>query len=243
VLLGAGLALVVTGARTPAWWLPLVAAGIVALGLFAWWERHAADPVVDLRLFANRAFSAGSLIIGLQNFAMYALLFELPLVFATSFGANAAQSGRALLAMTLAMVVGSVVGGRVASAIGSRRAALLGAMVSLAGGLVLMLQPLASVTGSLPALLPLGLGLGLTTPAANTALMTAARAGQSGMASALSGTMRYIGGIAGVAVVSAIVSGDDLLAAHSQAAVIFASALGLATMLAALIPSKPGAAR
>lgn len=81
---------------------------------FAWWERRAADPVVDLRLFTHRAFTAGTLIAGLQNFTIYALLFELPVVFSRGFCATPAQSGRALPALTLAMVAGSMLGGRVA---------------------------------------------------------------------------------------------------------------------------------
>lgn len=243
VLLGLGLVLVVIGARSPALWLPLVGTGLATLFAFVWWERRATDPVVDLRLFMHRAFTAGTLIVGLQNFAMYALLFELPVVFSRSFGATSAQSGRALLALTLAMVVGSMLGGRVAGAIGSRKGALFGSLVAFAGGVLLALRPLAGVTDSLPALLVLGFGLGFTTPAATAALMAVARPGESGMASAVSSTMRYLGGIAGVAVVSALVAGDDILAAHRSAAVVFALALGLATALATVIPRHKVSAR
>ncbi len=242
VLLGMGLTLVVIGARTPSLGLPVVVAGLATLFAFAWWERRVADPVVDLKLFTRRAFAAGTLIVGLQNFAMYALLFELPLVFSHSFGATSAESGRALLALTLAMVLGSGIGGRIAGRFGLRKAAVIGASIALAGGAVLVRLPLTSVMGAFPALVLLGFGLGLTTPAANATLMSAVHAGESGMASAASSTVRYLGGIAGVAVVSAMASGQDLLVAHEQGAVIFALALAIALALAALIPHKAGAA-
>ena len=43
-------------------------------------ERRAADPVIAFEIFGARAFTAGTLLICLQNLVMYALLFELPLV-------------------------------------------------------------------------------------------------------------------------------------------------------------------
>lgn len=238
LLLGSGLTLVVVAAWTPAHWLPTVGAGLAVLLVFGWWERRAADPVIDLRLFGRPAFAAGCLIIGLQNFAMYALLFELPLVFTRSFGATSAQVGRALLALTLAMVCGSMAGGRVTGRLGARRAALLGTAVALAGGGLLVLLPIDSVAGALPAMVLLGLGLGLSTPAATSALMAAAPARDSGMASAMQGTVRYLGGIGGIALVSAMVTGKDLVAAHQHSASIHAAVLGLALVLAALIPDK-----
>lgn len=237
-LLGAGLALIVIGVRIPSLWLPLMLCGIGLLLVFGWWERHAADPVVNLKLFTRREFAAGSLIIGLQNFAMYALLFELPLVFARSFGATSAETGRVLLAMTLAMVAGSIFGGRIAGRLGPRRTAIIGAACALAGGVLMAAIPLESVQGSLVELLALGLGLGLSTPAANAALMSAVHHGESGMASAVSGTVRYLGGIAGVAFVSIMVKHDSLLDAHRHSSVIFACALGLALVLATLIPGE-----
>lgn len=235
-LLGLGLSLLVIGVRDLQAWAPLVGLAVVLLAAFVWWERRASDPVIDLRLLSRRAFAAGAGIVGLQNFAMYALLFELPVVFARSFQATPAQSGRVLLAMTLAMVVGSTLGGQLAARLGPRRAAMTGTAVALVGSL-LLLVPLVGLQSFLPALLALGLGLGLSTPAANAASMAAAQPHESGMASAASGTLRYLGGIAGVAMVSALAAGDDLLAAMHTSAWVFAAALGLAALLATRIPS------
>lgn len=238
-LLGCGLALLVTGARSPDARLPMLALALPLLGVFVWWEGRAADPVIDLRLFSRRAFTAGTCIVGLQNFAMYALLFELPLVFSHVFDATPAQSGQTLLALTLTMVLGSTAGGHAATRLGHRRAAMVGTSVALAGGCLLLL-PLRSLSSCVPALLLLGLGLGLSTPAANAASMAAAQAHESGMASAVSGTLRYLGGVAGVATVATLASGDDLLRALHQSTLFFALALALACVLAALIPERSG---
>lgn len=236
-LLGLGLALLVIGARNREGWLPMASVALVLLVTFVWWERRAKDPVIDMRLFSRRAFAAGVGIVGLQNFAMYALLFELPVVFAQNFQATPAQTGRALLTMTFSMVVGSTLGGHLAARLGSRRAAMTGTAVALLGGL-LLLVPLVGLQSFLPALLALGLGLGLSTPAANSASMAAAKPHESGMASAVSGTLRYLGGVSGVAMVTALASGDDLIHALHVSAVIFVVVLGLAWLLATLIPSS-----
>lgn len=237
-LLGAALAMVVIGFSVPAGRMALLCGGLALLVVFGLWEHRVQDPVVDLRLFMRPAFSAGTLVIGLQNFAMYALLFELPLVFSHSFGATSAQSGRTLLALTLAMVTGSLAIGGVAVSLGSRSAAVIGASVALAGGVLLAMTPLSSATSVIPALLLLGLGLGLTTPAANAAAMSAALPQDSGMAAAVSSTMRHLGGIAGIAVVGTMMSGDDLVAAHQRSSVIFAAALAIALVLTFWIPRK-----
>jgi MFS family permease len=237
-LLGAGLSLIVIGVRTPSLWLPLVVSGLGLLLVFASWEGNAADPIVDLGLFRRRGFAAGSFIIGLQNFAIYALLFELPLVFSRSFGATSAELGHALFALTLAMVIGSIIGGRLAGNRGPRKIAVIGGSVALAGGVVMALIPLASVKGALLELLALGLGVGLCSPAATAALMSVVSADESGMASAVASTVRYLGGIAGVGFVSTMVKDDSPLVAHQHDSVILACALALALALASVIPRK-----
>src|SRR5690606_18645822 len=58
----------------------LLGACAVLVVPLVWWERRAGDPVVALGLFASAAFTAGSLLIALQNLVLYTLLFELPQV-------------------------------------------------------------------------------------------------------------------------------------------------------------------
>lgn len=214
----------------------MIGMGICAMLGFFWWELRTVDPVIDLKLFTRRAFTAGACIVGLQNFAMYALLFELPLVFSYNFHASPAQSGRALLALTLAMVIGSTIGGHTAARIGHRNAALIGTTVALIGGILLSLNPLISVAASFPMLLTLGLGLGLSTPAANSASMSAVRGSESGMGSAVCGTLRYLGGVMGVAMVSALASAHEMIQVLQISSGAFVLALALAVALAFSIP-------
>src|SRR5262249_24984681 len=81
-LLAMGLTVTIVALRTSgsAAWL-VGAAGAVLLIVFPLWERRAASPVIDFSLLKRGAFLGGTLIIALQNMAMYPLLFQLPVFF------------------------------------------------------------------------------------------------------------------------------------------------------------------
>jgi MFS family permease len=215
----------------------MAALGAAVLVLFFVWERRAANPVIDPSLFRARAFAMGVSVVGLQNLAMYALLFELPIVLARAFGSDARTSGRVLVALTLAMVAGSMSGGRVVGRLGERQGALLGSSVAVVGMLLIAWRPLASAIDLLPGLGVLGLGIGLCTPAVQTALMGSIDRARSGMAAGVSSTGRYLGGVIGVGVVSTLLHGDDVLAAHRTAAFVLTGVLVLALAAAAALPT------
>src|SRR4029450_7225330 len=102
------------------------------------WERRAAARVVECGLFARRAFTAGNAVVGLQNIAMYALLFQLPIFFEQVRGIRSGTSGRSISGMMVAPVALPPVGGRLAERFGSRVIAFLGCLVSLTGVFLLV---------------------------------------------------------------------------------------------------------
>ncbi len=148
------------------------ALGVVGLGLFALWERRAADPVVDFSLFRRRAFVGGSLIIAIQNFAMYSLIFELPQVAGRLFHVSPRSVGSTLLAMMGPMVIFAPLAGRAADRFGPRAVALLGCSLALVGMILLAARPLNAITDAIPALVLLGAGLGLTSAPSQSAAMS-----------------------------------------------------------------------
>ena len=239
-LLGVGLVLAVLGLRSQRW--ALVGVGVMVLVLFFRWERRAANPVIDPGLFRTRAFAAGTAVVGLQNLAMYALLFELPVLLSRAFGGDAKTSGRTLLALTLAMVVGSLSGSRLAARLGARGASLVGSAVALSGMVYVGLQSPSGASDLVPGLLLLGVGIGLSTPAVQTVSMAAVDRSKSGMAAGVSSTARYLGGVLGVGVVSTLMAGaSDPLAAHKTAAQLLAVVLLIAIAAAAALPTPPRA--
>ena len=103
-------------------------AGAVLLGAcaallvpFVWWERRVADPVVTFALFTSAPFTAGTLLVALQNLVMYTLLFELPQVLGAVLAVDAAAVGRLLVSMMGAMIVASLLAGRLIDRIGPGR--------------------------------------------------------------------------------------------------------------------------
>lgn len=217
--------------------------GVVGLGLFALWERRAADPVVDFSLFKRPAFVGGSLIIALQNFAMYSTIFELPQVAGRLFPVGPRDVGNALLAMMGTMVVASPFAGRFTDRFGPRVVALTGCSLAAVGMLLLVMLPLRALTDAVPALVLLGAGLGLTSAPSQSAAMSDIPRNKSGMAAGLTSTMRYIGGIAGLTVLGMVLTDEPaaqvVVQEHTTALSIYAGALILTLGLALLLPARP----
>ncbi len=247
VLLAAALACLVSGTEVQggqAW--ALVGVGAALLVPFVVVARRASDPVVTFRLFRNVRFAAGTMVIALLNLVMYALLFEIPLVLARIFGLSAEDTGRILVFLMLAMVVTSAAAGRLVDRFGSLPLGIAGTVLCLGGVVMLWADALTSVGAVRPALVLLGVGIGLANPAAQNASLAGIARRESGMAAGVSSTMRYLGGIVGVAVLGRVldVSGPPaaILREHHLLLMIFAGVLVVAVVCAALLGERRRAA-
>jgi EmrB/QacA subfamily drug resistance transporter len=248
VLLGASLVGIVIGLENAhlRW-----ALGAGALGLlpFVLWERRAADPIIDFALFKRRTFVGGSVIIALQNLAMYSILFELPQVGGRLFALGPREVGNTLVAMMATMVVVSPFAGRASDRFGARAMALIGCLLAVSGMVVLALGPLHALTDAVPALIMLGAGLGLTSAPSQSAAMSDVPREKSGMAAGLTSTMRYFGGVAGLSVLGVVLTEkparEVVVHEHTTAVVVFGVALlgafGCAFALPGRAPAKVAA--
>ena len=243
LLLASGLTAMILGLRPDGVHVVLVVLGVGLLVPFGLWERRASDPVITFSLFRSVHFSAGSSLIALQNLVMYSLLFQIPLVAVALFDLEARGTGRLLLSMMLAMVVTSLVAGRLADRYGARLLALAGSTSALLGIAVMAWIDLTAAGQLAPPLVLLGIGIGLTSPAAQSASMSAIEPELAGMAAGIGSTMRYLGGIIGVAVLSLLLdvhgTRADVVTEHRTLMVVFAGALVVGTVCAALLPGRP----
>ena len=240
-LLGIGLALVVVSARLSSGvWVG--GAGSVLLVIFVLRERHVAEPVLDPDLFTHRQFVAGSAVIGLQNLAMYALLFQLPIFLENVRGVKAGTTGRTLVWMMVAMVIFSPIGGRVSERIGPRLTVFAGCLLTLAGILAIGSFDHVNVpVDVLPGIVLLGAGMGLSTAPSQAASMSAVDRSRAGMAGGAISTIRYIGGVIGISALGFAVSSSEagsVIEGHSSAVSVYVSALVLATMCT-WVPAGP----
>jgi MFS family permease len=235
------LTLLVLAAQMPgrASFAPLLG-GLVAMVAFVAHESRAVDPVVAFDLFRSPSFSAGTLLICLQNLVMYALLFEIPLVLGARFDLGARHVGQLLILLMVPMVLTSLGAGRLTEHVGPRTLAVSGSLVCLAGLVVLRMLDLSSAGQVRLPLALLGVGLGLCGPAAQTASLSAVAPERSGMAAGVSSTMRYLGGVAGIALLGRALDLDGTRAAvlteHHQMMEIFIGVLTLGLVCAARLP-------
>ena len=218
-------------------WVGLSGMGLLII--FVLRERRAPEPVLDPDLFRHRQFVAGSAVIGLQNLAMYALLFQLPIFLENVRGAATGTTGRTLVWMMIAMVICSPIGGCVSEKIGPRLTVFAGCLLTLAalvaiGSFDQIHAPVDVVLG----LVLLGAGMGLSTAPSQAASMSAVDRGRAGMAGGAISTIRYVGGVIGSSALGlAIGSGEsDVIEAHTSAIVVYATALVLATMCSWFLP-------
>lgn len=245
VLLGFGLTLLVIAAQSSgSTALGAVLGAVVSLAAFVWWERRVTEPVLDLRLFLRPTFAAASAVIGLQNLAMYALVFQLPIFFEQVRDVEAGTTGRSLIGMMIAMVVFSPLGGRVSESVGARATAFVGTLTSLSGLYVLsdfgaMLLPGDALLG----LVLMGAGLGLSSAPSQAAAMSAVERNNAGMGGGAVSTARYIGGVIGISALGYLLGGEGAgVDAHGAATTVYSAALVIAAFSALALPGR-GASR
>ena len=212
-----------------------VLAGLLLLALFVAWERRAAAPVFDVALFRRPAFTAGSGVIALQNLAMYGILFLLPAsatATAASTGSRAGGAETLLFAMLAGLVVGPPLGGRLVEREGSRMTALCGSFLTIVGLLIAHgLEPGGALPEALLGLFLVGLGLGIASAPAQASALDVAAAGSAGTAAGTLSTMRYLGGLAGIALINAVPGAPALQHA-------WLAATGTAALLSLRLPGR-----
>jgi MFS transporter, DHA2 family, multidrug resistance protein len=199
-----------------------VAGGALALAAFVLWERRTAAPLVDLRLFRSREFTWGTTLSSVVSFAMFGLLFAVPLYFQVVRGADAQGGGIRLLPLIAGLLIGGAVADRLAARVGARVVAA-GGFALLAAGLAFgATTSVATGDAQAAAWIALsGLGLGLVLPTTIDTALGAVSKESSGVSSGVLQAFRMVGGALGAAILGAIINAtyrDQLAQAVSPAA-------------------------
>jgi EmrB/QacA subfamily drug resistance transporter len=193
------------------WSDPRVAAalssGVALGGLFVLVELRSADPLLDVRLFTDRRFALGALSVTLQLTAAYGAMFGLIPYLQLVRGYSPLGSGLALWPIALSMLPLALVSARLAERFGLRWVTVLG-LGAVAAGLWLI-GGLGPQDGGLPlnlGVVVLGAGIGLSTPAATTAIMDNAPPDRYGVASAVNDVTRELGSALGIALAGSLLA-------------------------------------
>jgi len=244
-LLAISLGIIVTGMKGDGLW-PVAAIVFGGLGLYGFtkWEKRTPDPLIDLQLFRRIPFVIGGSVVGLHNLGMYALLFQLPFLLKSWYFLDPAAIGQILLTMTIFMVLFSSIGGRMAESLGARTTVLSGLFISLVGMIMLLAT---SDSNSLwwmsISLAWVGGGIGMVMGPAQAAALSAVPSEQSGVASGVLSTMRYLGGVAGITIISTVLTDTDPAAMLEQNKFCFAIYVVVYLFALLLALKLPGHAR
>lgn len=186
--------------------LAVVTLAAVLFGVFLLVERRAPCPLVDFSLFRDRLFAA-ALSAGLLSYAvLFGSLFLLPFTLQRVLGYDAGAAGLLLTPVPVALGIVAPVAGLFSDRVGSRLPTVLG---MLAGAVALGLLGLAASV-PLPLLIALlvllGAGVGLFTPANNSAIMASAPPHRRGLAAGLLNMTRSLGTSLGIAGTGAVLT-------------------------------------
>lgn len=223
----------------PAWTFAMLAAGLVVFGLFGAYEsrreRAGRDTLVTPALFRKRAFTGG-LLLGLAFFAaLVGTSLILTLYLQVGLGYSPLKAGLTTLPQALGTVAGFVAAGAGLSERLGRRLLLIGTAVMAAG--------LAGVAGTvhaagagitpwhlIPALLPIGVGMGLAMAPFFNIVLAGVDDEETGSASGALTSVQQLGGAFGIAVLGTVFF--DLAAERSFAEATWRGVLVAIVLLA-----------
>lgn len=188
--------------------LGLFAAAALLLGGFVWRSLHTADPLLDLGLFRDRVFSVSIAALTCYGAAFIGLIVFLPLFLVNVTGVSATGAGAAMIPLSLGIVVGSTVSGQLVSRWGRYKPFMVGGGVVLAGSMFLLTTMGAGTSAGTVALYMVlcGLGAGPSMPLYTLAVQNAVDARKLGQATSASQFFRQMGGVAGAAVMGALMA-------------------------------------
>jgi EmrB/QacA subfamily drug resistance transporter len=192
---------------TSAQTLGLLAASAALLGAFAWIESHVESPLVPLGIFRRRNVTVSNVVGVLWSAGMFSWFFLSALYLQLVLGYSPLEVGLAFLPANLIMGAFSLgLSARVVMRFGIKLPLSTG-MALVAAGLLLFAR--APVDGGfsadvLPAMLLLGLGVGLGFNPVLLAAMSDVEPAESGLASGVVNTSFMMGGALGLAILASL---------------------------------------
>lgn len=182
--------------------------GLLILTLFVFYERTQNEPILDLKLFTrNRTFAAANFTAFLNYISTFAIVFVFSIYFSVIAGLSASESGLILTVEPILMVIFSPISGRLSDRLGSRGPASLGMLIISASFFYIFAEignmPPTEMVWPLGAI---GIGFGLFSAPNTNSVMGSVDRKFSGTASGTLGTMRFVGQLMSLALMSTVLA-------------------------------------
>jgi DHA2 family methylenomycin A resistance protein-like MFS transporter len=186
------------------------AAALVVAAVFVAIERRSPDPALPLSLLRSPDFVGANAVAAAMNTVGIGAVFVLTLYLQTVQGRSALVAGAELVPLFAPLAALSPVTGRLVARFGPRPLMLAGLLVGAAGALTLLwVEPGSSYAHLLPALVGLGVGMGLLTASVVAAAIRAVPAERAGLASGVNNTARQAAGAFGIAIFGAVAGSPE----------------------------------
>ncbi|MEV5338443.1 MFS transporter [Streptomyces sp. NPDC052676] len=199
--------------------LGLLTGGMALLAGFVWWQSRARTPLLPLHILRDRNRAGCCLTLCLAVIGMFGMFLFMTYYFQVVRGYSPVTTGLAFLPLTGSIIIGSTqISARLVPRVAPRLLVAPGMLLATSGMLFLTRLTVDAeyATEVLPALILVGLGMGLTyTPVfANATAGVAPR--DAGVTSATLNTSQQVGASLGVALLNTIAtsSAGGYLAAH-----------------------------
>jgi EmrB/QacA subfamily drug resistance transporter len=194
------------GWASPNTWGYIVAGVVILLG-FGYYELKSTHPSIDLSLFRIRSFSVPLTGVTLAFAAMQGTLLFLTFYYQIVRGWSPLQAGLLVLPFAVGQLLGAPRSSKMVNRFGARTVITTGLIFALAGMLCFGFVTQETPVWFLVILgVVFGFGLGNTIAPSTTRMTLATPPERSGAGSAVQNTVRQIGAVFGVAILSSVVS-------------------------------------
>ena len=186
----------------------LILTGVVGLFAFVRWELVVASPVFEVNLFVTNRTYAFSCLAALINYsATFAVGFLLSLYLQYIKGLTPQSAGMVLVSTPVVMAIFSPLAGRLSDRIEPRVISSLGmGLTALGLVLLIMLNTQTTLAYLITSLMILGFGFALFSSPNMNAIMSSVDKRYYGIASASVGTMRLLGQMLSMGIVTLIIA-------------------------------------
>jgi EmrB/QacA subfamily drug resistance transporter len=227
-----------------------MAGGALLLAAFALWESRTSTPMLPTRFFGNRGFAATNGVSLAMFFGAFGAIFLLAQFFQVAQGYSPLEAGIRTLPWTAMPIFVAPVAGILSDRIGSRPLMVAGLALQAGalGWLAVTTAPDMAYGLMVPAFVMAGSGMALVFAPAANAVLSSVRPEEAGQASGATNTIREIGGVLGVAVLSTVFTSAGSFATPQAyvdglvpAVWVGAGVLAAGALVALLVPGRPSA--